>query len=210
MRIRSEPRSPETIAQDDDAVLAGNRLFRREKPPEGRRHPQRRERLGRQRSAIHAFHIGAVRDREGLRRIRGEALDHPGRLAPRLEREIAQPGLANNRAAARMVLRQDDDAIGCCVGQRPQQHAVDDGEDGGVDADGEGEREKSGDREARRTHHQSHRVAEILDEHRHCCSSCPRRETIARHTLFRCLRCQEQTGEKRTEEKSNLITIHSV
>ena len=49
----------------------------------------------------------------------------------------------------RVDVADADDAVGLGNGQRPQQHGVDDGEDGGVGAQADGERQDDGGAEAR-------------------------------------------------------------
>ena len=47
-------------------------------------------------------------------------------------------------------------------GQRPQQHSLDDGEDGGGGADAEGQRQHRGQRESRRLEQLTQRIAHVL------------------------------------------------
>ena len=60
-------------------------------------------------------------------------------------------------------LAQVHDAVGLGVGQRPQQHAVDDAEDGGVGADAEAERQDEGEREPRHAGQRAQREADVVD-----------------------------------------------
>ena len=54
--------------------------------------------------------------------------------------------------------------VGGGEGERPEQHRVDDGEDGQVGADAERQGGESGDREARRLAHQADGIAQVLME----------------------------------------------
>src|SRR5204862_3309262 len=59
------------------------------------------------------------------------------------------------------------EAIGFVEGQRPQQHGVDDAEDGGVGADAEREDGDDGQRERRRPEQRSEAIAKVGEEGLH-------------------------------------------
>ena len=64
----------------------------------------------------------------------------------------------------RGALADVDQAILVAVDERPQQHAADDAEDGGVGADAERQRDDDGDRQALDPGQRSERVAEVGEE----------------------------------------------
>ena len=74
------------------------------------------------------------------------------------------------RDASRAAVEQHDQPIGIVIRQRPQQHAVDDGEDGGVGADAERERQHGDEREAGLPAQHARGVAKVLQRAELTCS----------------------------------------
>ena len=82
-----------------------------------------------------------------------ERLERSGGFAPHGVGRAAQPPIAGRRHAPGILLPQSDEPIRSRIGQRTQQHAVNDREHCRRRADAEGERDDGGRRKARRAAH---------------------------------------------------------
>ena len=84
--------------------------------------------------------------------------------------EVSKGELGKSFAILRVRLPEHDEAFGSRERQRPQEHGVDDREDGRVGADAQRERHNCHQRESRLLHKHSRGVANVLPESFHCLS----------------------------------------
>src|SRR5262249_3923049 len=98
--------------------------------------------------------------RHGQAAHRGDRRERPGLIAP-VHEVLPARGL---RRELRGPLDQQDELRWIAEGQRPQQHRVHDGEDRGVGADAEREREDGDGREARPREQRPHGIANVAHE----------------------------------------------
>ena len=136
----AEPLHPEAMAQDDDPVLARFFLGLVEEPAHERLHPQDGEHAGTELAAADA--IGTVRRRPQIPAVavRGWPLDCPG-SAPGCHGGGADDA-ADPAAGARPVFGDEQQLFGVGIGERAQQHAVDDGNQRGREPQAQGERQE--------------------------------------------------------------------
>ncbi len=143
-RVGAEPARPEGVAQHDlvpRAALAEGAAERRrdaEEVEEGRRRLERGQLLRR----------AAPRQDRGPRVRGGHRLERSARALPLLE--VRRRGRVARLALLRLVLEEGDEARGVAVSERPEQHVVDDAEDGARRADADGERQDGDQRHSRR------------------------------------------------------------
>ena len=163
--IAAELRMPERVRQDDHASAAGVILVRAEHAAERGRGAEQREEIGGHLFAqdLHGFpgsregagHAGVAR--EALERLGEPVVFEVGRRDAKARRR---------RAARRRHLRQLHEPIGVRVGQRPEQHAIDNAEHGSVGADAERDRQDGHRGEAGRPPERAQGVSDLVDEHR--------------------------------------------
>ncbi|MNC87501.1 hypothetical protein D3C83_32300 [compost metagenome] len=75
--------------------------------------------------------------------------------------EVQRVG-GNQRLAHALV--DDVEPFRVAIGKRPQQHGVEDAEDGGIGADADRERQRGGERESRRAPQRAGGILEVLNE----------------------------------------------
>ncbi len=129
-------RAPPTVCSSATEAAADCRL-----------HAEHREELPRHDGAGNHRRLGADADRRGAGRHLGHRDEAARALLPVLEVGLRHRAVA---AAGVVDLQQPHDPIRIWIRQRPQQHAVDDAEDGGRGADAERQRHDRDDRKSRR------------------------------------------------------------
>ena len=168
MRIATERRLPEAVAEDRNTRLAVVLFLFGERAAQERRGAQHVEKV-----AAHAEILKALRLAEaGQEHVgraaavvaellvggdAGEALVAPLPVGPvGGRRDVPRP------APKRIRLEDPDQFVGILVGQRPEQHRADDAEDRGAGADADGERGDRNRRERRVFAQRAESVADVL------------------------------------------------
>ncbi len=121
----------------------------------------------------HALRLAIGHERRYPRAHHRELFEAAAPLAPVEDRR--EPDV--RREPREVAIAERDEALRLRVRQRPQQHGVDDGEDGGVGADAERQRDKRGGREPRGPPQHPEAVPDILRqrlEHREAALIAPR------------------------------------
>jgi hypothetical protein len=153
------------VRDDDEGGVAGGRLFRGERPAEHRRDAEDGEesrsdaRIG-ERARIAKTRERTREDVEGGHVGKGPSLGSP----------IHEVGRRCNEAAEGRDAEGGDDAVGVRIGQATEERGVDDAEDRGIGADGDGQRSDGRQAEDRRGAHAPQRVARVLPERVHVIS----------------------------------------
>ena len=170
--IGGEASLPQCMTEDRDAVLAGHLFVLDEVSAERRLNAQGAEHVDRHPQTAQPFGLGAFRIQDAGRE-HGRAILHARVERDVLERPVArlpvhQVGGRRRRArpvAQRVRLPDLHEPVRLVQRQRLEQDAVDDGEDGGVGADAERQREggDQGERFLCREH--SPCVPEVLQQH---------------------------------------------
>jgi hypothetical protein len=138
---------PETVAQHDDRRAHRQAIFLvTEEPPHGRRYAEHRKVRGGGKQAADVLRAFTTTERHAHARRRRHLLER-GRLVAQCSIDgIIRRPLTEARFTSG---DQRDDVFGIFdERRRPEEHAVDDPEHGGVRADAEGEREHHRNREA--------------------------------------------------------------
>ena len=147
-RIRAEDALPVAVRQHHDRRRGLLLVIGNQQAAPQRLHAEDLEEVRRHQPAGRAMRVAAAEHVEGPVAELDELVDGLRRgpvVGDFLEREA---GVLD--AGAHRRLAEVHDAVGLGVGQRPQQHPVDDAEDGGVGPDAEAERQDEGQDEARR------------------------------------------------------------
>ena len=146
-RVRAEPPRPQRMTQHHDVVAAWLILVRDERAADLRgRAEQREERRGHD-GAFDALGLAAAGEIEsdgvvGRHLLEGMTSIAIVHVLPGGGRDVVEPRTLQ-------VAPDHHESIRVAVRKRPQQHAVDDGKDGGVGTDAEREGEQHDDREPR-------------------------------------------------------------
>ena len=162
--IRAIAPPPERVADDDDAFAARLFFVRGELAALRDRHAEKREEVGGHASAAEALRFAIARDVAFPRPQGADAAEHGAGLLP------LQVRLHGDRQARELIapLRNDHfhavDFVRLGIGQRPQQHRVDDAEDGRVRADAEREREHGDAGESRASAEHPRRMPRVVPE----------------------------------------------
>ena len=159
-RVACQLALPDALA-DDDQRLCGAAVGRgRERPAHERRHREDVEVVGRDARGRHALRLASRhRDRRRIAPVTGHRRQ-------RLALPIDVEEVGRREAAVRIraaAARQPDDRPAVGVGQRPQQNAVDDAEDGRVGADAEREGQDRDDRKCRRAEQRANGVTKVIE-----------------------------------------------
>jgi len=133
--IAAQHAGPEAVADDHDAVGAGDRFVRGKGAAEHRIALQHREQAGRGAQARHVLRIAGPLVREIDVAIRGERLQALRLALPVFEGRDRDGSLV----ALGIDLPQHGDLLGILVRQRVQHHRLDHAEDGGVGANAQGQ-----------------------------------------------------------------------
>lgn len=171
LRVAAEAFLPRGVSQDHDR---GGAAFRvgviEEAAGDGRRpqHAKQRRRDLYASDAPSGARAGHVELAGGVAADRFQAI---GRSGPGAVRRGAEHGLPERRVRAGMHLPQPDQAPGFVVGERTQQHAMDDREDGGRAPDAEGHREQGRGGEPAVREQNAKRQADVLNEETHSVGS---------------------------------------
>jgi hypothetical protein len=110
--------------------------------------------------------LGAVRERCLADGEKGQLFERARAIAIVKVEALGHADARRHVQPARAVV-QDDDAFGIRIRQRVQHDALDDGEDRGGGADGEGERQDGGQRERRTAREPPCRVSNLRDLRAH-------------------------------------------
>ena len=113
----------------------------------------------------HAFGGRALANAESAALVERLAVEEVRERQPIVVVGHRRAGALDARARKRVV--EKDEAVGFGIRQRPQQHGADDGEDRGVGADAERQRQDGGQREGAILAEQPEREAEILNQSFH-------------------------------------------
>ena len=145
--------APEAIAQHDASRARLTELRRQifageKRAADGRIHAKRLKERRHHPVSDHLFGLPVTGQREPAVREAIDLEDVERLERPRLRFPVEEIGQA--RAAAAGVVRHDDQTIRIRERQRPQEHAIDDAEDGRVDADAQRERQHRHECESRR------------------------------------------------------------
>ena len=161
--VAAEPALPEIVADHGRPrarVAAAAGVLGAKAAPVRRRDAQRLEEVGGRDDAGDPLHLAAVRaEVEERLRVGRHALEGLA-LACRVAVVRRRHDVAV-LADARDAVPHDHQAIGFAVRQRPQQHRVDDAEDGRVDADAERQRRDGDEGEAGLAQQRADAVAEV-------------------------------------------------
>ena len=169
----SEPALPEGVAQDYDGIRSRIVVVGNQRAPDERRRPQQAEQIGRDKSGAGPLGFSlTVRECHASTGIRGDRLHRLGGVLVIHIFRRSQAELGKVETA----LRQEPsphahEAIRVRVGQRIQQHAVHDAEDGRVRADAECQGDDHGQGEDRTGDEGSDGVANVPDDSSHGLSS---------------------------------------
>ena len=131
-----EAAPPEGIAEHDDVAPSRIVVALEQRPAERRRRAQHREVSGRELLADDAFGPIGAGDRERAIPVDLHRVEERGLLPPGVEVEA---GALRVAALLAVPGGDPDQAVGVAVGQRRQQDAIDEAEDGEVGADAEGD-----------------------------------------------------------------------
>ena len=156
-----EPQAPEAIADDHgwraaDALLLGNEAAADDWP-----HSHHVEEFARHAGAGRHDRLASCDDRSRARRHLRHRAEAPRAGLPVFEVRLRYVLLT---AAAGIDLIQPHDVLGLWIGQRPQQDAIDDAEDGGGGANPEPERQDGDDSEPGGAKEDADAVAHIAQE----------------------------------------------
>jgi hypothetical protein len=160
---------PEFVREQDDCVVAFEIFIGSEEPPEGGLDTKGLQCRGRSREAGDFFGLPVEDHIEPRRPRHAEVLERAIALAPR--HEVCRRDNVARPVARDVVFPDDDKAIGIRIGQRLENHAADNAENGGGGADAQCQREDRGDGEPRRAQERANGKPQIL-------------EKIALHVLF--------------------------
>ena len=164
--LGAEAAPPQPVADDRDAARVGHAVAGHEVAAERRRAAEHRQVLVRHLLAGERFGLGVAAERRTPAAHRRHALDLRELRAP--IHDVARRSPFVGRATAGpQVLPQHHQAIGAWIRQRPQHQRVDDGEDGGVGADAQRQREDGDGREPGRPQQRPDGVAQILQGRLH-------------------------------------------
>ncbi len=160
-RVSAEAALPEPVTQNDGARPARAELFRRERAAERGRDAEQREEVFRDAHARDHLGQAARVERQAAARVGRQPLEGAALRAPVHEvrgRDAAHFG----RAAAPVLGRGDDHALGRVERQRPHQRRVHDAEDRRVDADAQPQRQHRDQRQPRPLQQRPHPVTQVL------------------------------------------------
>ena len=160
IRPRAELAAPQPVAEDDDGRAAVSAVGVDEPAPQAWHDTEDVEERRRDVGAVDELRIARareVRGRWGDGRRAGEdaALCRDVQVVRRRKR---------HRQASVAAVEQLHETSGLVIRQRPQQHTVDDGEDGGVGADAEREGQRRDERESRLAPQHARGVADVLED----------------------------------------------
>ena len=174
LRVAAEVPLPETEADDGHAGTAGCTLAGRERAPEQGADAEHREEGG------FGLDVGS---RLGLAAAADVGPPVPGEERARLERlvlrlpiHVVRPGKGVT-SGCRLRLEEPDQPVGFVEGQGAEQDRIDDGEDGGVGADAERERQHGDREESGGLAHRAEEVADVLERVAHTSLSGRARQT---------------------------------
>ena len=162
VRVAGEAALPHPGTDDRHVRPVRTVFVARERPAERQRRAEHGEVAARYVHRVDVLgQVAAEEVRAGIARlIRGDRLEGGRLVAPQDElRDRGQPRRADARRGHEL-----EEAIGLRIGERPQQHGVDDGEDRGVRADADGEHGERGQRESRRPPQHAARVDGVACE----------------------------------------------
>ena len=169
--IRPERRRPERVAEHDHRRGALSCIAGLDEAAGDRLHAERLEQSGArlERRREERIAVGGHRRREvPERRHRLDA------LLPRRQIDVVADGDELLRDARAIVaMTEDDEIVGVRIRQRPQQDGLDDGEDRGVGADAQRQRQNGGDREERLSAEQTNTVPQVVEHAHHTFLSRP-------------------------------------
>jgi hypothetical protein len=161
VRVSTETLHPEPVTDQRDVVLARLVLFRAERTPEDRLDPEDVEEIGADEGALQPNGRARTGQRHALVRTGRDIIQ---RVSPRAQvqvigrRHVVEPG------GAAHLMEDADELLGMRIGQRPQEHRVDHGEDRRVGADAQGQRHHGGQSESGRPGEPADGVAQVLQE----------------------------------------------
>ena len=152
-RIAAEASVPETVAEDGDARRVRTVVICGDDASEQRADAEQREELRRHHLRLQARRISGLGQRQRRRAPGGEPLDRAALGLPvdpvrRRHRQVAARRVNPLAGLDVEGFVDGDQPVAARIRQRPQQQLVDDGEDGGVAADPEPQRQDDGGREA--------------------------------------------------------------
>jgi hypothetical protein len=153
---------PVLVAEDDDRLGKGGVFSRKEGPAEKGANAEDVEEARGNDAGVDSLRWPVPHEREGHRMVLDERLERGARPPIGFELGVGEPERREVGAAGGRALFQEDHAGRLGVGERPQQHVFDDAEDGGVDADSEGERRDRDEKEASRAAERAEGVAQVL------------------------------------------------
>ena len=162
VRASAQPRLPELVTQEDDAVAALFVLLRRKDPAERGLHPERGEHVRRRQQAGDLFGLTVQHHVDPRRTDHAEVVERFVALAPRHEIRRCDHVA---RVAVEAVLPDHDDAVRIGIRQRLEHDAADDAEDRGGCADPERQRQHGRNGKARRAQKRPHGKAQVLHQH---------------------------------------------
>ena len=157
VRIAAESALPHPIAEHDDVVLSRRILILAKAASKRRRNLEQLEEIPRHGSARDPLGVPAFGERRTAVIEGGDSLEHGVLTAP-IE-EVS--GCHGKTSVLGNDLVHEDETVGIREGQRPEEHTVDDAEDGRCGADAERQRENRDDCKGGVRHQLSHGVAHV-------------------------------------------------
>ena len=159
--VGAELRSPVGRGQHDRFGSRRRVVGLREEPPEHRLHAENRQHAVGHEQGRHFLRLGAAGDADGARIPEPDVLEHAPFFAIGEVLKRCRAGAGEVDAGRRMIER--DELLGPRIGQRLEEHALDDAEDCGIRADPEGEGQ---DRDAREKRHPREATQQLVEAHR--------------------------------------------
>ncbi len=162
--IAAEAAPPITVAEHHDARRTRDLIGGRQRASEHRLDAERRERAVGRPQAAHLLRLGDAGDGRRPGKPDADVLEGAIVLGVREVhrwREAEVAGQVRHPGCARGGVPDRDQAVWLRVGQRPEKHAVDDAEDGGVGADADGQRQEDHGGERRRPAKRAHAVPQV-------------------------------------------------
>ena len=175
-RVGCETALPEAVAQDDDALVARLRLFGTEDATPGRGDAEDLEVLGRDQGRLHRLRVAAGAEAHRRQLLDGGDLLEGARPFAPVE---DVPPVHDVARSPRAGFPDAHELLGSPKRQGPQQHRVDDAEDGGARTDAEGQGDDGDRREGQAPPHEAEAVAAVLEQP----FQAPAAPHVARHFL---------------------------
>src|ERR1035438_626228 len=135
LRVGVEAAGPESMAEDDDFFAVGKVLFRREGAAAERRGAEEAEVIGADLRGLELLGEPATGEVDDSATEGGHILNRAGLFAPVLE----LGGGGALEGALRRGVQEEDHAVGVWKRSRFEEDGVDNGKDGGIGADAQGE-----------------------------------------------------------------------